>query len=174
MATTPAKKTAAKKTVASKRPAKKAATKNPVSEPLTTFVTTTADIADAASERVDTAVAFVRGVVHTSIGLPFVLQSRLPEFEMASFEVPSFEMPRVDLTKFDLAPVKAVLTEAKAEGTMRVGAVQSMVAPIAAEYAKLIETRVVALADQLEAPLPEPIREYVAIGRKRVRDLLAA
>src|SRR5215207_5367839 len=126
------KKAPARNTAARKTPAKKAAASTS---------TTTAPVAAAKQavtvpvEQLTDAVEFVRDVALTSLGLPFVLQSR---FERPSLALPSLSMPKFELPNVDLVAVAALLDEAKLEGALRVAALQTRIEPIAKRVRDLV------------------------------------
>jgi hypothetical protein len=125
---------ATKKAATTKTAAKRA----PVAKPAAATAAPAAAASRAAVlpvEQLTDALGFVRDVALTSVGLPFVLQSR---FERPSLAMPSLRMPSFELPDVDLVAVAALLDEAKLEGAVRVAALQSRIEPIATRVRDLV------------------------------------
>lgn len=140
-------KTAARKGSGATKSAKKSAPKQPAGtdQPAATV---TRD--DRIGEAVGTVARFARDGAHASIGAGFVVQGRLAE------------------RKFEFIGYRTFLEEAKAEGQARVNDLQEFVEPAMTQFSELVEP----IADRIENRLPAPVRDALADGRERVRELL--
>lgn len=150
MATT--KKSVAKKTGAAKRRARPSATTGTAAKPTATVDAVRESIASAtretddtvkqyaavASEQLNDALEFVRGVVDISVGIPFVVQARvadnaaLPKLDSEAAKALLDDIKaRLSATpSIDFDAVKAFLDEAKGEGHARIAGVQRRVDPV--------------------------------------------
>ncbi len=197
---TTAKKTTAKKATVKKATVKKASAKRATPEQATVSTDAVRESIASATRGADdtikqyTAVAsdqlaelleLVRNIVDTSIGIPFVVQSRLsetatvPTVDLAAVKAlvddakarlsatPSFDF---DAVKSLLDDTKSFLDEAKGEGHARVVAVQGRLEPVADSVSKRFDEA----AQKFEAQIPSQLSELLESGRARFRTLVAA
>lgn len=180
-----AKKAAPRKATAKKAPARKVAAQRAAS-PVDTVREAMTSVAHDAEETVEQfgkvandqfseILDVARDIVDTSVGIPFVLQTRLPE--LRALEVDSFKSMLEDFKSrlnstpsVDLDAVKAFLDEAKDEGHSRLAALQDRIEPVVENVGKRFEQA----ADNFEAQMPSQLGELIENGRHRLRTLIPA
>jgi hypothetical protein len=203
-----AKTTVAKKTVARKAPAKKAAAKTTVAKktvarkaPVTTTASnkaastvaavrgsissaardadgTVKQYAAVANDQFADVAEFMRGIVDVSVGIPFVVQSRIavkatiPTVDIESVKalLDDVKARLAEAPSVDFDAVKSFIDEAKGEGHARVAAFQTRVEPLAGTVSKRIDEATTKFEAQLSAQMSDLVETSIA----RLRSLYAA